>query len=183
MSTAVAAPVTVVATRSARPGREQEFAASLERLRELLTCQPGYQGTAIMAPVAPSREALVVYRFSDPESLRAWHDSSARKSMIVASADVTEAAPHERSVSAVDGWFASTDGRVVRPPARWKTWLISSAAIWVLLTLITVTAGPLLGPLPAPARFAVVVPVLSAAMTWLVMPRVTRMLSGWLQAP
>lgn len=175
-----ATPVTVLATRSALPGREREFLASLERLRDTLARQPGHQDTVIMAPSGASREAVVVYRFDGPDSLRAWQASGARQDLLTASAALTEAAPHERAVSALDGWYATTGGRVVRPPARWKTWLVSCVAIWVLLTLITLTTAPLLAPVPVPLRFAFVVPVLGALMTWLVMPVLARLLSGWL---
>lgn len=70
----------------------------------------------------------------------------------------------------------------MRPPSRWKTWLVSSAAIWALLTLITLAAAPLLAPLPAPLRFALIVPVLGVLATWLVMPTLTRLLSRWLHS-
>lgn len=173
-------PVTVLATRSARAGREREFAASLERLRDILADQPGHQDTAILAPLEASGEAVVLYRFDGPDSLRAWQASHARKAQLEASAALTQAPPHERSVSALDGWFVSTGGRVLRAPPRWKTWVLSCAAIWVLLTLISLTTAPLLAELPLPVRFALIVPLLGAAMTWLVMPALTRLLRGWL---
>lgn len=177
-----AGPVTVLAARTARPGREREFAASLERLRQTLDHQPGHLATAIMAPDRHSPDAIVVYRFNHQDSLQAWHASTERAHILAASAEFTLAPPHERSLSALDGWFVAPGGRVVHPPARWKTWLVSTSAIWALLTLITLAAAPLLAPLPAPLRFALIVPVLGAVMTWLVMPGLTRLLNGWLQA-
>jgi antibiotic biosynthesis monooxygenase (ABM) superfamily enzyme len=54
-------------------------------------------------------------------------------------------------------------------------WLLSACGIYPVITLITVLAGPLLAPLPVPARFAIVTPVLSGLMTWTVMPALTRL--------
>jgi uncharacterized protein len=172
--------VTVLATRTARPGREREFIASLQRLRQILADQPGHLGIAIMEPRLPRRDALVVYRFDSAASLRAWQNSPARQAQIEATAALTETPPHERADSAMDGWFVTTGGRVVRPPPRWKTWLVSTVVIWALLTAITITTGPLLSPLPLPMRFAIVVPTVGAVMTWIVMPILTRLLSRWL---
>jgi antibiotic biosynthesis monooxygenase (ABM) superfamily enzyme len=46
--------------------------------------------------------------------------------------------------------------------------------------LITVLAGPLLIPLPPPARFAIVTPALSALVTWAIMPALTRLFAAFL---
>lgn len=60
-----------------------------------------------------------------------------------------------------------------RPPARWKMWLLSTAGIYPLITVLSAALGGPLSALPVPARFAVIAPILSAAMTWLVMPALT----------
>jgi antibiotic biosynthesis monooxygenase (ABM) superfamily enzyme len=51
-----------------------------------------------------------------------------------------------------------------------------------LITLLTIVLGPLFVDLPLAARFAITPPLLGALMTWLVMPRLSRLLSGWLYA-
>lgn len=49
-------------------------------------------------------------------------------------------------------------------------WVFSAWGIYPIITLLTVHAGPLLLALGPPLRFAIVSLVLSAVMTWLVMP-------------
>jgi antibiotic biosynthesis monooxygenase (ABM) superfamily enzyme len=59
-------------------------------------------------------------------------------------------------------------------------WLLSSVAIYPLITLLTIVLGPVLVDVPLAARFAITTPLLGALMTWLVMPRLSRLLAGWL---
>jgi antibiotic biosynthesis monooxygenase (ABM) superfamily enzyme len=47
---------------------------------------------------------------------------------------------------------------------------------------LTLVLGPLLGNVPLAVRFAITTPILGALMTWVVMPRLSRPLAGWLYA-
>jgi antibiotic biosynthesis monooxygenase (ABM) superfamily enzyme len=60
--------------------------------------------------------------------------------------------------------------------------LLSSVAIYPLITILTVVLGPLLNSLPLSVRFAVTTPILGALMTWLVMPNLSRLCVSWLCA-
>jgi antibiotic biosynthesis monooxygenase (ABM) superfamily enzyme len=61
-------------------------------------------------------------------------------------------------------------------------WLLSSIAIYPLITLLAIALGPVLVDVPLAARFAITTPLLGALMTWFVMPRLSRQLAGWLYA-
>lgn len=167
--------VTVLATRLVLPGREFEFEAFLRRLGDGLAGFPGCLGTATFAPVPPSREYVLMYRYDSHSSMQAWRASAERRSLIEESAELTEAPPTERRLSGTETWFATPGGAVVRPPARWKMWLLSAGGIYPVITVLTMLAGPLLAALPMPVRSAIIVPLLSAAMTWLVMPALSRL--------
>jgi antibiotic biosynthesis monooxygenase (ABM) superfamily enzyme len=56
------------------------------------------------------------------------------------------------------------------------TWV----TIFPLITLVVVATAPLVGSLPLVARLAVTTGVTVPLMTWVVMPRVTRLLHRWL---
>jgi antibiotic biosynthesis monooxygenase (ABM) superfamily enzyme len=57
---------------------------------------------------------------------------------------------------------------------------VTFAVIWVLATTLALVAGPLLDRFALPLRTAFSTAVLVPLLTWLVMPRVTKALSGWL---
>jgi uncharacterized protein len=58
--------------------------------------------------------------------------------------------------------------------------LVTWATIFPLITLVVVASSPLLGGLPLVLRLAVTTGVTVPLMTWVVMPRVTRLLYRWL---
>ena len=68
----------------------------------------------------------------------------------------------------------------MNPPARWRTWLVTTVGIYPVLTVLSAVTGPLLAGLPAPLRFLLVTPVLTAAMTWVVMPALSRAFARFL---
>jgi antibiotic biosynthesis monooxygenase (ABM) superfamily enzyme len=173
-------PATVLVTRRVKAGREREFEAFLERLREEAVLYTGHQGMTIIPPPASSREYVIVYRFDSADHLEAWRRSPVRQLLIAESTELAETPAEERELSGIDTWFAVPGGRVVRPPTRWKTWMLSLCAIYPILTVMVIVAQPLLEYLPLAVRFAVITPVLTAVMTWIVMPVLSRLFARWL---
>jgi antibiotic biosynthesis monooxygenase (ABM) superfamily enzyme len=179
-ATETSQPVTVLATRTVRRGHELEFEEFLIHLRHVFAAAPGHLNLTIVQPRPPSREYALVYQFDSQASLLAWEASPGRAATIAYSTPLTESPPQERLLTGVETWFAAPTGGIVRPPPRWKMWLLSACGIYPIITLTTEAAGPLLMPLPPPARFAIVTPVLSALMTWAVMPLLSRLLAPFL---
>lgn len=172
--------MTVLVTRRVKADRKQEFEAFLQRLRTEAESYAGHRGVIIIPPPESSREYIIVYRFDSADHLRAWRTSPVRQALMAESRELAEAPPEERELSGMDTWFSVPGGRIVRPPARWKMWLLSLCAIYPLLTVMVIVAQPLLQYLPLAARFAVITPVLTALMTWLAMPVLSRVFARWL---
>jgi uncharacterized protein len=61
--------------------------------------------------------------------------------------------------------------------------LITWITIFPLITGIVVVAGPLIDGLPLALRLGITTAVAVPLMTWVVMPRVTRLLRRWLYEP
>jgi antibiotic biosynthesis monooxygenase (ABM) superfamily enzyme len=61
--------------------------------------------------------------------------------------------------------------------------LLTWITIFPLITGIVVVTGPLLEGLPLALRLGITTAVAVPLMTWVVMPRVTRLLRGWLYEP
>ncbi|MEV5832886.1 hypothetical protein [Nocardia sp. NPDC052112] len=65
-------------------------------------------------------------------------------------------------------------------PVKWKLWLLTVIGIYPLLTVLVTISAPLLEPLAPPLRLAIIVPIVVAAMVWVVMPFLTRRCARWL---
>ena len=58
--------------------------------------------------------------------------------------------------------------------------LLTWITIFPLITAIVVIIGPLVEELPLVVRLGITTAIAVPLMTWVVMPRVTRLLRGWL---
>jgi antibiotic biosynthesis monooxygenase (ABM) superfamily enzyme len=136
----------------------------------------------VVRPPAGDLEYVIVFRFDTEDHLRAWEASEQRRRLIKQSSTMAEEPPRERQLSGLETWFAVPGGQVRRPPPPWKMWILSSIAIYPLITLISLVLGPMLSELSQAGRFAITTPILGALMTWLVMPLVSRLFKDWLYA-
>lgn len=89
-------------------------------------------------------------------------------------------ATHRHQVSGLETWFA-LPGRTAPAPPRWKMFLVSLAATYVLQVAFNLAVGGL-GWL-MPLRVGVIATAVTFLMTWTVMPWAARMLQDWLYAP
>lgn len=67
-----------------------------------------------------------------------------------------------------------------KAPPRYKMALLTWAAAFPLLTALKVLLNPLLAPLPVPGQTLVLTGLLISAMTYVIMPRLTRLFAAWL---
>ena len=176
-------PVTVLVTRRVRPDQEEAFNAWLRELAQLATRYPGHQGVTVIPPpeTATEREYVIVFRFDTQAHLRVWQQSGERRAMLARSASMADDPPQDRELTGMETWFAMPGGQVRRSPPPWKMWLLSSVAIYPLITLLSLALAPL-AQVPLAIRLAITTPLLGALMTWLVMPRLSRLVAGWLYA-
>jgi uncharacterized protein len=73
---------------------------------------------------------------------------------------------------------AATAPRV--PPPRHKMALLTWAGAWAMITLILDLLGPLTATWALPLRTLVISVLMVLALTWVVIPALTRLFAGWL---
>jgi antibiotic biosynthesis monooxygenase (ABM) superfamily enzyme len=166
-------PVTVVVTRRVLPGRQRDFAAWSERLLEAAGAIPGYLGTTVLADAAGTWH--IVERFADESSLKAWEKTAARARLIEEANRFSTA--ERQSLSGLETWFD-----VPGAPPRWKMAVTTFVAAYPIAYLFLRFAGPHEASWPASMRALLTVSILVPALTWIVMPRLTRLLRHWLRS-
>jgi uncharacterized protein len=175
-------PVTTTVTRRVQPGHEAAYEAFLEGIIGAASAFPGYLGVEVFRPTPGGHggEYRTVYRFDSAAHLHAWLDSPQRAAWL-ARAEPHAAGPIRTQVlTGLEGWFTLPAQPGTPPPPPYKMAVVTWATIFPLITLVVVATAPLLGPLPLLARLAVTTGVTVPLMTWVVMPRVTRLLHPWL---
>ena len=172
-------PVTVTIARRVAPGREADFEEFSDRLTLAATKYDGFLGAGMLRPGHVGEPWHVVFRFDSLEHLRAWEVAPERADLLAQGEDLIHSTDVHR-VNGLETWFA-LPSRTAPAPPRWKMFAVSVVGIY-LLQLVCNTALQPLG-LPLALRVALVAIVVTALMTWLVMPRAARLLQDWLYAP
>lgn len=172
--------VAVVLTRRVRPEHVPVFEAGLRELIGIAAGQPGHLDAEVLrgAGSGGSREYHVVYRFADEASLRAW-EATPQRQKAVARVDRLAADAGRRELTGMEAWF-DLPGQTA--PSRAKMALLTWLGIWPLVTAALLWLAPPLHTVPLIARTAVITAFLVLAMTYLVMPRLTRLAAPWLQS-
>lgn len=173
-------PVTVVVARRARKGREHELEAWLRECIAVTARFPGYDGASVLRPRGATQpEHVLIFRFESYEHLRGWQTSRERDEMLAKAEPLTEHV-EVRTAQGLEPFFDLPSERAAPPPPRWKMAVVTWITLYPLIVGVGIATSPLLGTLP----FAVATLVTSAAtvvlMTWLAMPRMTRLFARWL---
>ena len=175
------APVTTSVTRRVKPGHEAFYEQFLEGIVSAARGFPGYLGVEVFRPQSASAgEYRTVYRFDTPEHLRAWLDSE------VHTAWLERAEPHvigpmrTNFVTGLESWFTLPAQPGTAPPPPYKMALVTWITIFPLITAIVAVTGPVLKGLPLAVRLGITTALTVPLMTWVAMPRVTRLLRRWL---
>lgn len=178
---AVDEPVTVLYSRRVKPGREADFQAWAHGIVAASRQFPGHLGASVLD--APgSREYHILFSFADRESLRAWLDSDERRRWLARVGELLEADQGLQQLTGLETWFKLPGCNVptMKPPPRWKMWLVSIVAVYPLVLAFQALVVPRMGGLPFLLRALSFPLVLLTLMTFVVMPVVTRVLRRWL---
>lgn len=173
-----AQPVTVTVARRVAPGREEDFERWYDGIIGAASRFPGFLGAGVLRPTGVGQEWHVVYRFADDAALHRWEVSPERASWLRRAEDFAEETG-QRRVSGLETWFAMP-GRTAPAPPRWKMALVTLLAIIPLVLVMNLTVLPLLRDWPLVLRTIVFALVLTSLMTWVVMPRMTRLFRHFL---
>src|SRR5262249_40876304 len=138
-------------------------------------------GIEVFRPAAGAAgEYRTVYRFDSPAHLRAWLGSRERAAWLERAEPHVTGPMRTQFVTGLESWFTLPAQPGAAAPPPYKMAIVPWVTIFPLITVVAVVAAPLIGRLPLVPRLAVTTLVTVSLMTWVVMPRVTRLLRGWL---
>jgi len=173
--------VTATVTRRVKPGHEAAYEQVLAGIGGAAAAFPGYLGEEVFRPAGGAGgEYQIVYRFDSGAHLRAWLESPERAAWLARAGPHTAGPLRAQYLTGLESWFTLPAQPGAPPPPPYKMAVLTWAAIFPLITLVVAAAAPLIGPWPLLPRLAVTTAVTVPAMTWLVMPRLTRLSRRWL---
>jgi antibiotic biosynthesis monooxygenase (ABM) superfamily enzyme len=174
----VSEPVTVVVSRTVKPGLEARYESWLERAIAAARRFEGHLGADVLR--AGGRRYVLLFRFASVEQLAAWETSTARRSLVEEAAPLTDE-PAVTRATGLETWFTLPGERSMTPPPRWKMAVVSWLVAFPLIQILQATLGIWLAPLPALIRGALVGAAMIVTMTYAAMPLATRALARFLR--
>jgi antibiotic biosynthesis monooxygenase (ABM) superfamily enzyme len=174
--------VTILFRRRVRAGREADYEQWLAALQQASRDSAGYIGVETIRPAEgnPVREYVSIVRFASYDHLRAWEASGVRNVWLARlPPGVVEADAEIKRLDGLEFWFRPP-GPHVQAPSPLKMTLV----ITPIVVVIASVTGPLLrwlmGDLHSLVRLTLGATIQVVLMTYVIMPRVTRWLRGWL---
>ncbi|MET0262889.1 MAG: antibiotic biosynthesis monooxygenase [Rariglobus sp.] len=175
---------TVVITHRVREGGVAGYEEWLNQIAPTCKRYPGHLDWQIVRPVAGLTSTYtVIIRFDTRAHLEVWMNSDDRHRLIEA---VQPSLAKEDAFfirSGLDFWF-TPEGARAQVPVRWKQFLATWSAIFPLAFVVPLAVLPLLRFFNVPEgrllTTCVVTGVIVFLMTYVVMPRYTKLLKAWL---
>ena len=176
------ARVTRIARRRARPGREAEYEVMLREMLAKMRAFKGFLGGDLIPPETPGEDYQLVVRFASEPELQTWDMSDARLELLERMKEVAEGEPEFRKLSGREAWFEPAVVPASMHPPRAKMAVVTWMGIFPVVSfyLWLVSRWPGFVEQPFLPRTAVFTALIVATMTWVVMPRLTRLMRGWL---
>ena len=173
-------PVTGVASRRVEPGREEEFEEWASGILAAVNDFPGYLGSDVLRPSGDEDdEYRMIYRFDHASNLKRWEESEERRRWLRKAKPLVRE-ENVQVLTGLEAWFTLPAKPGETPPPRYKMAVVTWLAVFPTITAIFLLLSPVLTALPLLLRTLLLTLIMVTLMTYVVMPRMTRLFSFWL---
>lgn len=170
-----------IVRRRAKPGCADAYESLVGAMFADVRHFPGYVSAELIPPAEPGGEYQIIQRFTRQADLERWQASSVRAEWMARLAAVAEGDPEYRLLHGLDAWFGPALVPAQRMPRRWKMTLLSWCGIFPTVAALLAFVAPWLEGLPFLLRTAVVTVLVAVLMSYVIMPRLTRLAADWLR--
>lgn len=172
-------PVTAIATRRVKKGREKEFEGWISGILKAAQGFPGYLGSNVIRLGEEDDEYQIVFQFDHESNLKNWEHSEERRHWLDR-ADPLINEENVRILTGLETWFTLPAKAGEPAPPRYKMATVTWLAVFPTVLIIFTLFGPLLNLLPTVLRTLIFTLTMVTLMTYVIMPRMTRLFSFWL---
>ena len=173
-------PVTVVFSQRIAPHTATEFVELHDDVVDRLRSFEGFLGSDLLQPVEGVQdEHVIVASFASRVDLDRWLQSDSRREWLIRTEQLVEGDRTVNVVGGFGGWFPARPGQP-EGPKRWKQSIAVFIALFptsLLITLVRFEVAPGMNVVLG-VFIGNVLGIL--ALTYVLMPRVTRWLGNWL---
>ncbi|MGB3200077.1 MAG: hypothetical protein WBA99_04190 [Nodosilinea sp.] len=168
---------------------ELAFRQWYERLVKAAHQFEGYTRNDLCPPLVCDDGVVKWYsivHFNTPEDLNHWLKSSDRASLLEEGHDIFFAYRYKSFTTGLEGWFSAHTGGAENHnlgPPPWKQVLAVVLGLYptIMIQTMAFSALGLMQSWPMATALVINNLITSSILTWLVMPRISRLLSFWLR--
>lgn len=172
-------PVTAVISHRVKPGREQGYEVWLKGISAAAQGFAGFQGVSYIRPHDHQHpEYVSILKFDSYTHLRTWLESAERQDWLARSRPLVDKNPEVQVLTGLETWFTLPNR--TSPPPPHKMAIITWIGVQMMTTLVVTLLGPYLMSLPLFINLAISNVVVVLALTYIVMPQLTRLFRRWL---
>lgn len=163
------------------PANEQAYEEILAGVHEAVLRFDGYlRREVIKSTSGPHLEYTTILHFNSAGSLHRWENSPER---LAWTTRLTALAAHSTPLQVLTGletWFTLATDRPIVPPPRYKMAAVTWFALFPLITLLAYAMAAAGIDTSIAAHSFIATVILVPLMTYVVMPRMTRLFARWL---
>ena len=172
-----AVPAKIVMERRVHPGAERGFKDWAARFVDSASRFSGHEGASVLS--AHGNLYFILLRFASGANLAQWQETAEYSELMKEAERVSRPGEPSQIQSGFETWFTLPDLPAPnKPPAKWKMAILT----WMCLLPMVIALSYLLAPLALPflvnVALSTAIPV--SMLTWVIMPRLARLLYGWL---
>jgi len=166
-------------SRKIKQGQEEAYEDWQRRLIQAMRKFPGYMGVTTLSPEgADSDLRYLICRFDNKADLDSWEKSDIRN--ILVDEVKNYSIQHYEKSTGMETWFTLPNMKAVKAPPKWKMFLVTLLAAYVVSFVARLLLAPYLDSWPLFTSNFVYVSILVAMLTYFAMPRLSMLLRDWL---
>ncbi|BAU12980.1 hypothetical protein LEP3755_35160 [Leptolyngbya sp. NIES-3755] len=170
-------PVTIDIIKQVKPGYESEFE---QALTDLIAAAEGFDGHLGASVFRTDSEYRIVFKFNHLTSLQQWEASAIRRKLLDRAERFTVGEGKFQVLTGLETWFTLTPQQAVIPPPRYKMLIVTCLAAFPTVNVINIVLQPWLQSVPVLLRSLLTMVLLLTLMTYVIMPRMTKLFAAWL---
>jgi antibiotic biosynthesis monooxygenase (ABM) superfamily enzyme len=174
--------VTAVIRHHVRAESVAAYEQWLKRIVPIAERFPGHRGVHVIRPAPGSTLYTVTLRFDSLPHAEDWFQSAARQTLLSEVMPLLSRDEQRQTVTGLEFWFHPEPGQ--KPARRYKQFLLTLSVIFPLTMLVPIPVHWLAQWLPwlgnTFLEHLAVAAVVVGLMTYVLMPRITRLAARWL---
>lgn len=174
-----AGPVTISIARRVKPGHEADYEDWLKGITSEALKFSGHMGVNVLRPTSKSGEYVTIFRYDSYEHSKAWEDSPIRSEWLDKLEGIVEGEAKVHKGTGLEFWFSLPELPAAHPSPH-KMAVVLLVVVYSMVVLLNYCLEPFTKDWPMLTRLFATIFCQVMLMTYVVMPRVTRVLKPWL---